>query len=108
MGALSGYHAHVYYDVAERAKAADLRAEIGRRFPVVIGRMHDQPVGPHTRSMFQVAFGQAVFAELLPWLMLNRQGLSVLVHPETGNAVADHQRHMLWLGEPLAIDADAL
>ncbi|MEQ8486361.1 MAG: DOPA 4,5-dioxygenase family protein [Pseudomonadales bacterium] len=108
MGAVTGYHAHVYYDGADRARAADLRTEIGRRFPVLIGRMHDQAVGPHTKAMFQVVFGHDVFGELVPWLMRHRNGLSVLVHAETGDDVADHTRHVLWVGDPVALSVDAL
>lgn len=108
MGALTGYHAHVYYDAAQRLQAADLRAEIGRVFPVLIGRMHDRPIGPHTKGMFQVVIDQDVFAELVPWLMLNRNGLSVLVHAETGDAVADHTRHVMWLGEAVPLDIGVL
>src|SRR5215207_8429945 len=39
------------------------------------------------------------FARLLPWLMLNRDPLDVFVHPETGDDLADHRDHAMWLGE---------
>jgi aromatic ring-cleaving dioxygenase len=35
----------------------------------------------------------------MPWLMLNRDGLGVLVQPETGDAYADHARHAAGLGQ---------
>lgn len=108
MGAVTGYHAHVYYDPTQRQRAADLRQEIGSRFPVRLGRMHDRPVGPHTRGMFQVAFDEAAFARLVPWLMFHRGGLSVLVHPETGDDLADHTRHAMWLGEAVPLDVGKL
>ena len=40
--------------------------------------------------------------------MLNRGGLDVLVHPETGDDVADHGDFALWLGQVQPIDFDAL
>ena len=40
---------------------------------------------------------------MLPWLMLNRQGLAVLVHPNTGRERSDHLTHAVWLGEMLPI-----
>jgi DOPA 4,5-dioxygenase len=103
------YHAHVYYDPATtRAIAETLREEIGREFIVQLGRWHDSLVGPHTAPMYQVAFGVDQFATLVPFLMINRRGLRVLVHPNTGAPRDDHVLHALWLGEPLAIKADVL
>jgi aromatic ring-cleaving dioxygenase len=37
-------------------------------------------------------------ALIVPWLMLNRQGLDVLVHPLTDNSYDDHSRFAVWLG----------
>lgn len=110
IGAIEGYHAHVYYEPGTKDRAAALRAALDRRFrgAVRLGRWHDRLVGPHTRSMYQVAFGATLFAEIVPWLALNRDGLVVLVHPETGDAVADHTDHALWLGERLDVDTGKL
>lgn len=58
--------------------------------------------------MYQIAFAIEVFAELVPFLMLARRGLSVLVHPNTGRARDDHLEHALWLGAPIAVRADTL
>ena len=106
--AVRGYHAHVYYDPATRELAARLRDELAARFAVRLGRWHDALVGPHTRSMYQVGFAPAVFADLVPWLMLNRAGLDVLVHPETGDAYDDHTANALWLGTPLPLRLEVL
>ena len=48
------------------------------------------------------------FPRLVPWLMLNRDGLDVLVHPQTGDSVADHTRFALWLGTALPLRLDVL
>jgi DOPA 4,5-dioxygenase len=105
---ISGYHAHVYYAPETRPRAARLRAGIGERFQARIGSWHDEPVGPHPVSMYQVAFAGEEFAELVPWLMLNREELNVLVHPLTGDSVADHTRFAAWLGIPLPLRLDVL
>jgi aromatic ring-cleaving dioxygenase len=105
---IQGWHAHVYYEPATRDVAARLRAWIEARFTARLGRWHDAPVGPHTRAMFQVAFEPGEFAALVPWLALHHAGLSVLVHPVTGNDLADHTEHALWLGPALPIDESAL
>ena len=105
---IDGYHAHVYYDPATRPLAEALRDGIGARFAVTLGRWHDQPVGPHPQSMYQVAFAVPEFPKLVPWLMLNRAGLSVLVHPSTGDDYEDHARFALWLGMPLPLRLEVL
>jgi aromatic ring-cleaving dioxygenase len=109
LDAIQSYHAHIYFDGPEQRRLAEiLREEIAERFSVLIGRWHDRPVGPHTRPMYQVAFQPAEFARLVPWLMVNRRGLAVLVHPNTGRPKADHLTHATWLGEILDIDAAPL
>jgi DOPA 4,5-dioxygenase len=98
------YHAHVYYDpVHTRGVAEALRQRIAERFVVQLGRWHDVPVGPHTAAMYQAAFDTKVFAAFVPWLMLHRDGLDVLVHPNTLAPRDDHLLHALWLGEKRAL-----
>ena len=105
---IKGYHAHVYYSPQTRAVAERLRSVIGERFDARLGSWHDEPVGPHPISMYQVAFAGEEFSGLVPWLMLNREGLDVLVHPLTDDSVADHTRFAAWLATPLALRLDVL
>ncbi len=106
---IESFHAHVYYrDADERARASILRDALATRFAVALGRWRDEPVGPHPAPMYQVAFATSVFAGIVPFLMLNRSGLAILVHPETGRARADHLQHALWLGEVLPLDGSVL
>jgi aromatic ring-cleaving dioxygenase len=105
---IAGYHAHIYYDPLTRAQAERLRAPIDAAFAVTLGRMHDVPVGPHPVAMYQIAFPVEEFPRLVPWLMLNRAGLNVLVHPMTGDAYADHTVFALWLGTPLPLRTEVL
>jgi aromatic ring-cleaving dioxygenase len=105
---IEGYHAHLYYDPQTRETAARVREAISKRFQARIGSWHDEPVGPHPVSMYQVAFAVEEFPTLVPWLMLNREGLNVLVHPLTKNSVADHSRFAAWLGSPLPLRLEVL
>ena len=103
------WHAHVYYDpAATRPIAERVRAAVAKRFKVQLGRWHDVPVGPHTAAMYQIAFDVGVFADLVPWLALHREGLTVLVHPNTLAPRADHLVHALWLGTPLPLKPEVL
>jgi DOPA 4,5-dioxygenase len=76
---IAEYHAHVYYDPqATRDRAEQLRARVAAEFPrAKLGRWHDELVGPHTQSMYQIAFPASELASVLPWLMLTRR----LEHP---------------------------
>jgi DOPA 4,5-dioxygenase len=102
------YHAHIYYDAASRPAAERLRNEIESRFDVVMGRWREEPVGPHPQPMYQVKFDPPEFARIVPWLMINRAGLNILVHPDTGDAYADHVVNPVWLGEKLKLNAEIL
>ena len=105
---IEGYHAHIYYDANTKPVAARVRDLIGANFSVRLGRWHDKPVGPHPTSMYQVAFAVEEFPLLVPWLMLNREGLTVLVHPETGDDYVDHTDFAVWLGEIIPLKLDVL
>jgi aromatic ring-cleaving dioxygenase len=108
-GAIHAYHAHVYYDPAHtRDAAALLRSWVEARFTVRMGRWHDMPVGPHPQAMYQIAFETALFSTLVPFLMLNRQGLTILVHPESGRPRDDHLIHAVWLGAVLELNGAIL
>jgi aromatic ring-cleaving dioxygenase len=107
---IKAYHAHVYYDAKmTRARAARLRRRVAQKFPQTkLGRWHDELVGPHTQSMYQIAFPAGAFATFVPWLILNRDGLAVLLHPETGDDYRDHTEHACWLGRQLPVRAEVL
>jgi DOPA 4,5-dioxygenase len=88
----------VYFDAADRATAELLCKEAQQKFNVAIGRMHDGPIGPHPRGSCQLAFEPDLFGTILSWLIVNRTGLTVFVHANTGEDLKDHTEHVLWLG----------
>jgi len=105
---VKAYHAHIYYDPkTTRDAAARVRAGLAH-FNVQLGSWHDEAVGPHLDAMYQAVFSADEFGRVVPWLMLNREGLSVLVHPSTGDGYADHMIRSLWLGERLRLNEAAL
>lgn len=101
---ITGFHAHIYFDPANRDAAARVREGLSTRFEVQLGRWHDLPIGPHPKAMYQVAFLPNQFDKVVPWLMLNHEGLDILIHPETGDDVGDHADRSLWIGEKLELD----
>src|SRR6202048_5375282 len=100
MSELRGFHAHVYYTADSKPKAAQLREAIVGKFKVEPGAFSDEPRGPHPISQFNVIFENSEFQNIVPWLMLNRDGLDVLVHPLTESSYDDHSRNALWLRHP--------
>jgi len=63
--------------------------------------------------MFEVnLFTPAQFGAFIPWLVINRGPLSVLIHPNTVNPVTgehdegerDHTQRATWMGTPVLLD----
>lgn len=100
---IAGYHAHVYYDADSRATAEQLAKALTDQCAVKIGGFFDHPVGPHPVANLQIIFSTAEFASVVPWLMLNRDGLNVLIHPLTDDSLRDHNSDGAWLGTPLPL-----
>ena len=103
-----GYHAHIYYDSHTKPKAAQLREVLLEKFKVEPGGFSDEPRGPHPISQFNVIFETSEFQDIVPWLMLNRDGLDVLVHPLTESSYDDHSKNAMWLGTPVSLKLDIL
>jgi aromatic ring-cleaving dioxygenase len=95
MSAITGYHAHVYFDAAERERARSLCEAARKAFGVAVGRMHDRPVGPHPRGSCQLTIEIDQFASVMPWLIVNRDGLTIFAHAESGDALKDHTDHVI-------------
>jgi aromatic ring-cleaving dioxygenase len=98
------YHAHVYFGPATVAQARQLCEEAGHELMVVVGRVHERLVGPHTHWSCQLAFDAAEFDQVIEWLETHRNGLDIFVHGVTGDDFADHTAHAMWLGEESPLD----
>jgi aromatic ring-cleaving dioxygenase len=99
-----GYHAHVYFDSETIEQASSLCVQAGELFSLKVGRIHQKPVGPHTKWSCQIAFANKHFNLLIPWLEENRHGLSVFVHGLTGDDLRDHTDYAYWLGDSVELD----
>ncbi|MDV2857518.1 MULTISPECIES: DOPA 4,5-dioxygenase family protein [Oceanimonas] len=98
------YHAHIYFDASTLAFATALCQRIAKEFSLEVGRIHQKPVGPHTLWSCQVKFTHADFDRFIPWLDQHRGELSVLVHADTGDDLADHTTHAYWLGDAVELN----
>ena len=106
MGNISGYHAHVYFDETTIETAREICERVSEKFDISMGRVHERPVGPHPRWSCQLAFDKGKFGRVIPWLMKNREGLTVFIHPITGDDLMDHTDHAIWMGEMLPLNLE--
>lgn len=106
--AIHGYHAHVYFNADTLVQARALCESAAALFPLKMGRVHQKPVGPHPDWSCQLAFKSALFADVVPWLALNRNGLVVFIHPITGNDLVDHRDRAMWMGAVRPLDLSVL
>jgi len=100
---INSYHAHVYFDAGTVEQARALCQTAATSFGLKMGHLHQKNVGPHPMWSCQLLASPEQFSELLPWLALNREGLIVFAHPETGNHLKDHRDHGIWLGTGLPL-----
>ncbi|KAJ1658227.1 hypothetical protein IWQ61_002505 [Dispira simplex] len=110
---IAGYDIHVYFyqdDPIQVQSASALHARVAKIFPEIrLSSMCPQPVGPHVTGMFQVFIETPEqFSQVVPWITLNRNEHSVLVHPHSGNAVFDHSKYAMWIGERLPVNLELL
>ena len=101
------YHAHIYYDLAERPAAAALRDAFGQNPAILfVGAMTDGAAGPHPIAQYEVHFLARSQAAVVA--AIEATGLRALVHPLTDDDLADHTTLAHWIGEPVVLDVTVL
>ncbi|KAL5334084.1 DOPA-like domain-containing protein [Aspergillus crustosus] len=110
-GRRGGFDIHVYHfqnNPDQVAFASALWERIRREFPELrIYTFWDKPVGPHPVAMFEVnLFTPVQFGAFVPWLIIHRGPLSVLIHPNTveGEDERNHTQRATWLGDRIPLD----
>jgi len=116
-GIRGAFDIHIYYfqkNPTQKKFAKELWERIRREFPELrIYRFWEEPIGPHPIAMFEVnLFTPAQFGAFIPWLVINRGPLSVLIHPNSVNPVTgehdeeerDHTQRATWMGTPVLLD----
>ena len=106
---IQSWHAHVYFDAGSRERAAALYEVVREQFPdTELGRFHEKPVGPHPMGSYQIHFAPEALMKIVSWFSLNRDGLDVLVHPNTGDSLGDHRDRAVWVGKSYELDLSML
>jgi len=106
---LQPYHAHIYFEPGERARAQQLHrlmSEAGPARVLFVGELRDRPVGPHPKAQFEIHFREDALSYVTA--RIEDSGLTALVHPLTDDDLADHTSLGQWIGEPLPLDLSVL
>ncbi|RDW86222.1 uncharacterized protein DSM5745_02864 [Aspergillus mulundensis] len=117
-GRRGGFDIHIYHFQVHPAQlhnnpdqvayARALWERIRREFPELrIYTFWDKPVGPHPVAMFEVnLFTPAQFGAFVPWLVIQRGPLSVLIHPNTEEHEDErnHTQRAVWMGDRIPLD----
>lgn len=96
------YHAHIYWqNESQRREALNLRQPL-QALGCQLGRIWNEPIGPHPLAMYQVNYSDANAANVETLLAITK--LDILLHEDTGDDVRDHTEGARWLGNKLKLD----
>ena len=98
MREIEGYHSHIYFNAETLDRAKALAERAGEQLPVEVGRVHEKPVGPHPMWSCQLSYRPEDFEQVMSWLAMNRDGLTIFTHPLTGDVIAEHRDFAMWMG----------
>jgi aromatic ring-cleaving dioxygenase len=104
----AGYHIHVYCEVGQIPMCQELQERLLAEVPEIegAGKVRNRPVGPHPLPMFEAWFAVEHLDKVVRWGMANRRGLSIMIHPLSGNDLEDHRDHAIWMGTQLPLNLD--
>jgi len=101
------YHFHLYYPVEMIEKAKNILDKLKQeKEDIQIGTIWDKPVGPHPVGSCQIKITDKNFYEMIEWFFINRQGLSLFIHADTGDDHIDHTDYVLWMGKEYKLNLD--
>ena len=107
------WHAHIYYDEQSWDDAQRLHQEFSELLAsgtfadlVLVGQMYERGVGPHLKPQFEIQFYESAVPRITA--ILERTGLTSLVHPLTDDDLADHTTLAHWIGTPEPLDESVL
>jgi DOPA 4,5-dioxygenase len=113
--AITSYDIHIYVENAgpkaleNIIKAGNLAQALIEAIPQAGGPHHVAAGrGPHLLANVEVTIPPEALSKALTLLQMNSAGLSILVHPHTGDEMRDHTALANWVGKPVPLDLDAL
>jgi DOPA 4,5-dioxygenase len=102
------FHIHLYYTEETLNVAKMLVSKIqDNDIECSVGRFHERPVGPHPMWSVQLLVKNESFGDLLSFVAVNRNKLTVFSHPVTGDDLKDHVDYAIWMGEMKELNLEA-
>jgi|GEM_PF-395644 len=104
------YHTHIYFSREQAARAAELSEKMKRDLggKVQVHALQHEPIGPHPQPMFEADFLGQEYLMLVNWLIVNREDFKILIHPLSGDAMADHTIYAQFLGAKVDLKLEIL
>ncbi|MCJ8276692.1 MAG: DOPA 4,5-dioxygenase family protein [Bdellovibrionales bacterium] len=100
------YHFHIYFEDKDLETLHPILEKLKEVQGLRIGHAHRRPVGPHPVGSCQVTVPSHLFEPTLQWFMRERNGLSLFIHPVSGDDYSDHTDHVVWLGKPYKLNIE--
>ena len=105
---INNFHIHLYYNESNINLAKDLAKKVEEKYSIKVGKFHKRNVGPHPMWSVQLSIPTDMFGDILSFVAINRNGLIVFSHPDTGNVLLDHTEYAIWMGDVLDLNLDML
>jgi len=108
--AIESYDVHIYFEKGtDWVKADAIASALLEAIPQAKGPFQVKAgMGPHTLPNVEVAIPPESLSKALTLLQLNNPGLSILVHPHTGDEILDHTALANWVGKPVPLKLGTL
>jgi aromatic ring-cleaving dioxygenase len=108
--AIESYDIHIYFEKGtDWVKADGLANALIEAIPQAGGPHQVKAgMGPHLLPNVEVTIPPEALSKALTLLQLNNPGLSILVHPHTGDEIQDHTTLANWVGKPVPLKLGTL
>jgi aromatic ring-cleaving dioxygenase len=94
------FHAHIYFNEQSQAQAEVFHHKMQENKEyTAVSPLRFELRGPHPHWMFTVNFASENFMPMIEFMQKHRDGLSILIHPLSGNEVLDHTDYAMFLGQ---------
>ena len=100
------YHFHIYFNQDQVGQVQDINKLLSQFPELKIGRIREEPVGPHPTGSCQITVPHSHFDTMIHWFFQHRADLDIFVHAVSGDDLKDHTEYVLWIGRSYDLNLD--